>query len=206
MKRTATIAAASLLLAAAVSFAQATAPASPAPAAAKPAPVPQGVTPPDDYVIGVADVLHINYWMEPEMTADYVVRPDGVITLPLLNDVPAEGLKPEQLRLELLKRSTQFKDPQITVVVKAINSRKVFIEGAVNKPGPYDLSAPLTVMSLISIAGSLREFTSGKNIVILRKEGGKQVAIKFNYEDVRQGKRLEQNIPLKPGDIVVVPE
>jgi polysaccharide export outer membrane protein len=209
MKRITTIAAAVLLLSSAVSFAGQTKPAAAPAAAAKPAPAPPGITPPPDYLIGAGDVLIVTFWMEPDMTdANAVVRPDGMITLPLLNDVTAAGLKPEELRDRLaeLSKKTLLEDPRVTVGVRAINSRKVFVVGSVQKPGPYDLLAPLDVMSLLSIAGGLREFTDGKKIRILRDEGGKQTSLLFNYREVEEGKNLSQNIQLKPGDRVIVPE
>jgi polysaccharide export outer membrane protein len=165
------------------------------------------ITPPADYVIGPGDVLIITYWRDKDMTSDAVVRPDGKITLPLLNDVDASGLTPEQLRDRLLKISVKYlEDPNITVGVKAINSRRVYITGGINKPGPYDLAGPMDVMSLISMAGGLRDFVNGKRILILRTEGSKQTAIRFNYREVEEGKNLQQNIPLKPGDRIVVPD
>ena len=205
MTRIVSIAAALLLLPAAASFAAQAKPAPPAPTPAQQQAA-AGITPPADYVIGAADVLMITYWDQKEMNGDYVVRPDGMITLPLLNDVPAMGLKPEQMRDRLLKLSTIFEDPRITVGVKAINSRKVHIVGSVQKPGPYDLVGPMDVVQLISMAGGLREFTNGKKIRILRDEGGKQMSFTFNYREVEEGKNLGQNIQLKPGDRVIVPE
>jgi polysaccharide export outer membrane protein len=165
-----------------------------------------GIATPADYVIGPNDVLIITYWKEPEMTGDQVVRPDGMITLPLLNDVPAMGLRPEQLRDNLLKISTMIKDPRITVGVRTINSRKVYISGAVGKPGPYDLLVPMRVNQLIALAGGVSEFADEKNISIIRIEGLKQEYFKYNNKEVREGKRLEQNIFLKPGDTVTVSE
>ena len=204
MKRVTTIAVASLLLSTAASFGEQAKPAAPAPSAAQQQAA-AGITPPVDYVIGAGDILTITYWEQKEMTGDYVVRPDGMITLPLLNDVPAIGLKPEQLGATLLKRSTIFEDPRITVGVRAINSRKVFISGQVGKAGAYDLLAPMRVLQLIVMAGGIAEFADGKNISIIREEGGKQTYIRFNYNDVRDGKKLEQNILLRPGDTVTVP-
>jgi polysaccharide biosynthesis/export protein len=165
------------------------------------------VTPPPDYVIGAGDVLTVTYWRDKDMTGDYVVRPDGKITLPLINDVEAVGLTPDQLKERLLKASAKlFVDPSITVGLKEINSRKVYINGGVVKPGAYDLLSSMTVAQLISVAGSLREFVDGKNIRVLRIEGGKQFVFKFNYKEVLDGKNLGQNIQLKPGDTVLVPE
>jgi polysaccharide export outer membrane protein len=210
MKRIASMTAAALLLSSAASLAGQAKPVAQKPAAAAPSAQPAaGITPPADYLIGAGDVLIVTFWMEPDMTdANAVVRPDGMITLPLLNDVTAAGLKPEELRDRLaeLSKKTLLEDPRVTVGVRAINSRKVFVVGSVQKPGPYDLLAPLDVMSLLSIAGGLREFTDGKKIRILRDEGGKQTSLLFNYREVEEGKNLRQNIQLKPGDRVIVPE
>jgi polysaccharide export outer membrane protein len=157
-------------------------------------------------LIGTDDVLSIVYWKDKDMSADAKVRPDGRIALPLINEVQAAGLTPGQLHAKLVEESKKYmEDANITVVVREINSRKAFITGEVNKPGPYALTAPMTVMQLISMAGGLREYADAKNITIMRTENGKQVALKFNYKDVAKGKNLTQNILLKPGDTVVVP-
>jgi polysaccharide biosynthesis/export protein len=211
MKPTATFSATVLVVCMATpGFAQ-TKQATPAtpPATTAPVATPAGslVTPPADYVIGIGDVLAISYYKEKDMTADYQVRPDGKITLPLLNDLDASGLTTDQLREKLTKDSVKFfVDPNITVGVRTINSRKVFIAGGVTRPAAYDLLVPLDVLSLISVAGGLKEFVSGKNIVIIRTERGNQSFYKFNYKEVSEGKNLKQNIPLKPGDRIVVPE
>jgi polysaccharide export outer membrane protein len=162
---------------------------------------------PPGYVIGADDVLSIIYWKDKDMTTDSAqVRPDGRIALPLLNDVDAAGLTPEQLREKLTEESKKYmEDPNITVVVRQINSRRAFITGEVNKPGPYSLTSPTSVMQLIAMAGGLREYANGKKIVIMRTENGRQTSLKFNYKDVVAGKNLKQNIELKPGDTVVVP-
>ena len=168
--------------------------------------VPAGVTPPPDYVIGPDDVLTVVFWREKELSSEVAVRPDGKITLPLMNDVQAAGLTPEQLRDELTKAAEKYVEgPTVTVVVKAINSRKVFVTGQVGKPGPYPLTGPTTILQLISMAGGLLEYADSKNILILRIENGKPVSYKFNYKDVSKGKNLKQNIELKPGDTIIVP-
>jgi len=165
-----------------------------------------GVTPPADYVIGPDDQLSILFWREKDMSADVVVRPDGKITLPLLNEVQAAGLTPEQLRVKLTDEAKQYvQDPNASVVVKEINSRKVFITGEVTKPGPYALTGPMTVLQLISTAGGLTEYANAKKIIIMRVENGRQVGYPFNYKDVLNRKNMKQNIELKPGDTVVVP-
>ncbi len=161
---------------------------------------------PADYVIGPEDVLGVVYWRDKDMTGDVAVRPDGKISLPLLNDVQAAGMTPEELRNKLVEASKQyFEDPSITVVVKQMNSRKVFITGEVGKPGPYPLAGPTTVLQLISIAGGLRDYADSKKILIVRNENGKPTSFLFNYKDVVARKNLRQNIELKPGDTVIVP-
>ena len=174
-----------------------------APAAA---PVAAGVPAPPGYVIGPDDALTVVFWREKDLSADVVVRPDGMISLPLINEVRAEGLTPEQLRVTLLTAAAKFvEEPTVTVVVKAINSRKVFITGQVGKPGPYPLNGPTTVLQLIATAGGVAEYADKDKIVVLRKEGGKDRAYPFNYGEVMKGKRLQENIELKPGDTVIVP-
>ena len=205
MKCIATLAVAALLLPGAASFAAQASPAAQAPAQAA-AGAAAAITLPADYVIGAGDVLSINYWKDGEMSGDYVVRPDGKITLPLIKDVDTLGLTPDQLSERLLKLSVMLEDPRITVGVKVINSRKVYIVGSVQKPGEYPLLGPLDVMSLLSMAGGLREFTDGKKIRILRDEGGKPTSFLFNYKEVEEGRKLDQNIMLKPGDRIIVPE
>jgi polysaccharide export outer membrane protein len=162
---------------------------------------------PSDYIIGSDDVLSVLFWNDKDLSAPEVtVRPDGKVTLPLLNDVQATGRTPEQLR-EAIKEAAQkyVEDPNPTVIVKEIKSRRVFITGQVDKPGIYALTGPTTILQLIAIAGGLKEFADGKKISLMRNEGGQQVVHAFNYQDVLKVKNLRQNIELKPGDTVVVP-
>jgi polysaccharide biosynthesis/export protein len=192
------------------------------PAAAKPAPKPAPppapaqtapaaqVVPPADYVIGTDDILVVMFRREKDMSAETVVRPDGKITLPIINDIPAAGLTPDQLRVRVTEEAKRFvEDPSVTVLVKAINSRKVFITGEVSKPGSYPIGDRMTVMQLISMAGGLSEYAKKKEIVIIReagvRPGAKPVTYKFNYEDVLKLKNLGSNIELRPGDTVIVP-
>jgi polysaccharide export outer membrane protein len=161
---------------------------------------------PPEFVIGPNDTLSVLFWRDKDMSADVVVRPDGNITLPLLNDIQAAGLTPDQLRERILVEARRYiEDPSPTVVVKEINSRKMFITGMVEKPGPYPITGPTTVLQLIAIAGGLKEFADGKNILVMRNDGGRQVAYTFDYKELLKGRNLRQNIELKPGDTVVVP-
>ncbi len=189
-------------------FAQAQTPASPAQPAPSAASLARPTDPPvpPGYVIGADDLLLIVFWKDKDMSAEVKVRPDGRIALPLINEVVAAGLTPEELNKKITEESTKYmEDANITVVVREIHSRKAFITGEVNKPGPYPLTSPTTVMQLISLAGGLREYANSKKIVIMRSENGRQTSLPFNYKEVASGKKLDQNIELKPGDTVVVP-
>jgi len=191
-------------------FAQAqTPPQQPPPTSAATPPAvmrPANLAVPGNYVIGTDDLLGIVYWKDKDMSTDARVRPDGRISLPLINEVVAAGLTPEELQKRVTEESAKYmEDASITIVVREINSLKVFITGEVTKPGTYPITSATTVMQLISLAGGLREYANSKNIMIMRKEGDKQTSLKFNYKEVAAGKNLKQNIDLKPGDTVVVP-
>ena len=175
------------------------------PASAKQAaPGMPGVDPPGGFVIGPEDVLSIIFWRDRDMSTEVTVRPDGKISLSLLNEVQAAGLTPADLGAHLAAESKRFfENPNVTVVVKQINSRKVFITGQIVKPGPYALTAPTTVLQLISMAGGLRDYADSKNIMIVRHENGRRSSSMFNYKEI--GRNLGQNIELQPGDTVVVP-
>ena len=165
-----------------------------------------GVNIPPEYIIGADDQLNIVFWRDKELTAEVTVRPDGKISLPLLNDVQASGLTPAQLKDRIVEESKKYvEDPNVTVVVKQINSRRVFITGEVRKPGPYPLTASATVLQMISIAGGLADYAKPDKISVVRVENGKPMSFRFNYKEVIEGKKLNQNIELKPGDTIIVP-
>jgi len=162
--------------------------------------------PPPGYVIGPEDVLGILFWRDQEMSGDVTVRPDGMITLPLMGDMKAAGLTPDALKQQIQQAAAKYiNDANVTIVVRQINSRKVFITGQVTTPGAYPLTGPRTVMQLIALAGGLTEYADAKNISIMREEQGRTRSFKFNYKDVSKGRNLQQNIVLQPGDTVVVP-
>jgi len=182
----------------------ATGPATPAtaPTAAQAA---GGVVPPADYVIGSGDVLQISVWREPDMSAEVMVRPDGRISLPLLNEVTVVGMTTDQLREKLTTDAKRYiQDPVVNVGVKQINSRQVSISGQVAKSGTYPLLTSMTVLQLIATAGGLNEYAKQKDIMIIRTENGQTKTFRFNYDEVSHGKNLKQNIDLKPGDQVIV--
>jgi len=177
------------------------------PAAGRPAPVAVAPVPtPPDYVIGPDDHLSIVFWRDKDMSTEVVVRPDGKISLPLLDDVQAAGYTPDQLRAKLVEAAGKYvEQPNATVVVKEIHSRNVYITGKVAKSGTYPMTAGMNVMQLIALAGGLLEYADEKNIVVIRNEGGRPQYHQFNYRDVVNRKRPEQNIVLRPGDTLVVP-
>jgi len=159
-----------------------------------------------NYVIGAQDVLDIDVWKEPELTRQVPVRPDGKISLPLLNDVQAAGLTPTKLADEIgdgLKK--YITDPQVTVIVSAINSQRVYILGEVTRAGAYPLLPGMTVLQALSSAGGFTEFANSKKIYVLRQDKGKQEKFPFNYKDVVNGKKTQENITLDAGDTIVVP-
>jgi len=161
---------------------------------------------PPDYVIGAADVLSITFWRDKDLSAETLtVRPDGMISLPLINEIKAAGLTPEQLRLKIAEAAGKFvEDPDVAVGVREIKSRNVFITGNVARPATYPLNTDMSVLQLIAVAGGLLEYADSKNIVVIRTEGAHQQYFKFNYKEVINQIRTAQNIPLKPGDTVVV--
>jgi polysaccharide export outer membrane protein len=182
-------------------------PATPASAAVSTTPTADPNAPPPGYVIGADDVLTIRVWQDEKMSGDVLVRPDGKVTLALVNDIQAAGLTPDQFRLALTAAAEKFiEGPTVNVTVKQINSRRIYVQGAVNKPGPYQLSGRMDVLQMLAMAGGLTEYADKGNIGIFRTENGKQVRYRFNWDEVNDGKRLQQNIELKVGDTIVVKE
>jgi polysaccharide biosynthesis/export protein len=159
-----------------------------------------------NYVIGAQDVLDISVWKEPDFSRSVPVRPDGKISLPLLNDVTAAGLTPAQLAAKLTSDLNKYlTNPQVTIIVTQINSKRVYLMGEVNRAGGYALLPQMTVLQALSNAGGITAFASPKKIYILRQENGKQEKLTFNYKDAIDGKHPEQNIELLAGDTIVVP-
>lgn len=158
------------------------------------------------YKIGAEDVLAIDVWKQPELTRTIPVRPDGKISLPLLNDVRASGLTPMQLAANITKRLKKFvNDPQVTVIVTQINSQRVYVLGEVSRPGAYPLLPGMNVLQALSAAGGFTMFAHKNNVYVLRQQDGKQVKLPFDYKEVISGKRADENVVLKAGDEIVVP-
>ena len=154
----------------------------------------------------LALVLTIRFWADTQLSSDVVVRPDGKISLPLLNDVQAAGLTPEQLGQSLEQAAAKFmNDPDATVIVREIRSRKIFVLGqGIAKQGVVLLSADMTVLQAIAAAGGLLEYAKKDDITILRTENGQEKRFKFKFDDVTKGKNLKQNILMQPNDTILV--
>jgi polysaccharide export outer membrane protein len=177
-------------------------PADPAPPTSTPAPAPE---PPYDYVIGADDTLHISVWKEADLTETLPVRPDGKISMPLLNDVMAAGLTPLQLNEVITEGLKKYiADPRVTVVVTGMNSRRIFVTGEVTHSGPMPLLPHMTMLQAVAQAG-FTQFANPKATYLLRIENGKQTKYPFNFKEVIKGHNQEQNITLKAGDTIVVP-
>jgi polysaccharide export outer membrane protein len=156
---------------------------------------------PNKYVLGVEDVIFVKTWREPDFTLTVAVRPDGKITLPLINEVQAAGLTPQQLTLDLKEKLGKFvNNPDVTIFVTDVRSKKYYIDGEVNRPGSFPLITPTKVLEALSNAAGFKEFANKKKIKILR--GDK--SFRFNYVEVSKGKHLEQNIYLDNGDHIIV--
>lgn len=164
-----------------------------------------GMTTGADYIIGPEDVLHIAVWKEADLTATLPVRPDGKISLSLLNDVQAAGLTPMQLADSLTERLKKYvASPRVTVVVTQINSKRVYMVGEVGHPGPISMLPNMTVLQALSSAG-LTQFANTKKIYVMRVQNGKQLKLPVNYRKLVKGEQMEQNYLLLPGDTIVVP-
>ena len=158
------------------------------------------------YIIQPNDVLSIFVWKDPNLSGKVTVRPDGRISFPLIQDMQAAGLNPGQLKENIERSLKQFVDvPNVTVIVDAIQSYRVFVTGKVGKPGPIMTEKPISVLQALSIAGGLGDFANTAEIVIIRNSGDESTLYRFNYLEVIKGKNFSQNMLLRSGDVVVVP-
>lgn len=159
----------------------------------------------DAYVIGGNDVLDVTVWKDPTLSGNILVRPDGMISMPLVGDVKAAGLTPLHLASQISEKLKKFvQDPVVSVVVVAIHSKVIYMIGEVAKPGPLDMTPDMTMLEAISSAGGLTEFAKRKKIYILRDQGGKRTRIPVQYKQALNGNRA-LDLPLYPGDTIVVP-
>jgi polysaccharide biosynthesis/export protein len=158
------------------------------------------------YIIGTMDVLEIQVWEEPNFSRQVLVRPDGKITLPLIGDIQAAGISTKGLQSLLTKKlKTYTKNPEVTVILVESNSKKFYIIGKIKRPGTYPLSPDMTVLQALAVTGGLEEWADKDSIRIIRRSGGKESVILFDYNKVMSGENLEQNILLEPGDTIIVP-
>ena len=161
---------------------------------------------PPDYLIGPNDILNIHVWREPELTRDVTVTPDGRITFPLIGNIMAQGKTVTELKEIITEKLKNFVTaPEVTVIVNESRSMIIYVIGQVNAPGPYPLAPDMTVLQALSTAGGFSEWADTKNIMIVRRQDGKDIQLPFNHKKFLSGKNLKQNILLKPNDTVVVP-
>jgi polysaccharide export outer membrane protein len=162
--------------------------------------------PPTEYLIGPEDVLEISVWKEEGLEREVLVRPDGKLSFPLAGDVQAAGRTPEKVQAEITERIKRYiPDPVVTVTVKTIGGNKIYVIGEVKNPGSYVIGRYVDVIQALTLAGGLTPFASENSIKVLRREGTKELVVSFEYAEVKKGRKLEQNIFLKGGDVVVVP-
>jgi polysaccharide biosynthesis/export protein len=201
-------------LGATLTFAQTASPAAAAapaavPSATSPAPAPAspgGSVDPNEYRIGPEDVLQISVWKNEALSRTVPVRPDGKVTLPLLNDIDAAGYTPMQFRDLLIQKLSEYMpSPEVSVIVVDPRSFKVSVMGEVPKPGRYELRSRTTILDMIALAGGLNQFASRTKIFVLRPDGTVQKRLPFNYNKAVSAGGEQENFYLQAGDIVVVP-
>jgi polysaccharide biosynthesis/export protein len=158
------------------------------------------------YIIQPNDMLEVFVWQEPELTRKVLVRPDGFISIPLVQDIQAAGITPAQLKVQLEKKLKEYLPaPNVTIVVDAIQSYRIYVVGKVQKPGSITVEKPVTVLQALSLAGGFQDYAKQSDIVVIRTDDKKSVVLDFNYQDVIRGKNPAQNILLRSGDVVAVP-
>ena len=166
-----------------------------------------GVPVPADYRVGPGDILEISVWKEPDASSPSVlVRPDGKISMPLVNDLYVSGKTPMEIQAIVVEKLAPYvNSPNVTVIIRNILSKKVYVLGEVARTGVFDIAQPKTVLQVLTEAGGLQQFAKQSSIYVLRNEGGKQRKLPFNYKEVVSGQKMEQNVELQPGDTIVVP-
>ncbi|MGH7818365.1 MAG: polysaccharide biosynthesis/export family protein, partial [Candidatus Binatia bacterium] len=161
---------------------------------------------PIEYRIGAGDILEVSVWKNPEVSRTVSVEPSGTISLPLLNQVPAAGLTPEQLRANLAQRFSEYiPAPQVSVLVSGVHSYTISVIGQAGKPGSYELQRPTTVLEALALAGGFTAFASTRKVFVLRKEPDGTKRIPFSYKEATSEEAAEANFYLQPGDILVIP-
>jgi polysaccharide biosynthesis/export protein len=158
------------------------------------------------YVIQPNDVLEIFVWKEPDLTRKVLVRPDGRVSFPLVQDMQAAGISPGELKVQVEKKLSEFLSaPEVTIIVEAINSYRVYVLGKVQRPGAVSIEKPVTVLQALALAGGFQEFARDQEMTVIRTAGNENFTFDFNYRDVIKGKKHEQNILLRSGDVVIIP-
>lgn len=159
-----------------------------------------------DYLIQASDILQVSVWKEEDLQSEILVRPDGKFSFPLAGEIVAQARTIEDVRATVAAKIEQYiPDPVVTVTLRQSLGNRIFVLGKVNRPGEFPLTQDMDVMQALALGGGLATFADSKDISILRRENTSQKAIHFNYQEVEYGKNLEQNVLLRPGDIVVVP-
>jgi polysaccharide biosynthesis/export protein len=158
------------------------------------------------YLIGPNDILSIYVWKEPELTREVTVMPDGRVSFPLAGEIVAQGQTVTQLKKSITQKLEKYVTaPEVTVIVRESKSQVIYIIGKVGRPGPYPLMSGMTILQALSTAGGFTEWADQKNIIIVRRQAGKEIQIPFNYKEFTSGQNLDKNIMLQPGDTIVVP-
>src|SRR5262245_5905120 len=158
------------------------------------------------YILGPEDVLTISVWKDEHLTKECVVRPDGMVSFPLVGDVQAAGRTVEDVRLDITKRLTRFiPNAQVSVSVTKLLSYKIYVVGRVAKPGEYMVGHHTDVLQALSLAGGLTPFAAENDIKVIRRKDGEELVFEFRYGDAKKGRDLKQNILLQRGDVVLVP-
>jgi polysaccharide export outer membrane protein len=158
------------------------------------------------YIIQPNDMLEVFVWQETALTRKVLVRPDGFISIPLVQDIQAAGITPAELKVQLEKKLKEYLPaPNVTIVVDAIQSYRIYVVGKVQKPGSITVEKPVTVLQALSLAGGFQDYAKQSEIVVIRTDNKKSVVLDFNYRDVIHGKKPAQNILLRSGDVVAVP-
>ncbi len=158
------------------------------------------------YVIQPNDLLEIFVWKEPELTRKVLVRPDGRISFPLVQDLQAAGISPAELKKQVEQKLSQFLNaPEVTIIIEAIQSYRIYVLGKVQKPGGINVEKAVTVLQALALAGGFQDYAKDSEMSIIRSIGNENVVFDFNYRDVIRNKRSDQNILLRSGDVVVVP-
>ena len=160
----------------------------------------------ENYLLQPGDILSVSVWKEPDLLQTVIVRPDGKFSFPLTGDMVAAGRSIEDVRKDVAKGIEEFiPDPEVTVQLQQIVGNRVFVLGKVQRPGAFLMTQEMDVMQALAEAGGTITFADEANVSILRRDGDRQEVIPFSFDEVQYGKNLEQNILLRPGDIIVVP-